>query len=109
MGQAAGVDHQGHQEIPLALPGHAHEALGDAEAGVVDQDVDVPAAVRDGLQDRPVRLELSEVGGQRDRHDALLDRQLLRQRLQPVESAGHQHHVAASLGVGSGERLADPR
>ena len=48
VGQAAGVDDQGHQEVALTAPGDSRETLGDRKAGVVDQQVDVEAAGFDG-------------------------------------------------------------
>jgi hypothetical protein len=107
--EAAGVDHQGHQEIPLPIPGHVREALGDGEARIVDQGVDHPTPRRHRRQHRHMRLKYGQVRRDREGLNAMRRGELRAQRLQPIRPPGHQRQVVAPRGIGPGERRADPR
>jgi hypothetical protein len=69
--------------------GHVGEALGDREAGVVDQDVDMATARRDGGQHGLVGVEHGQVGRHGEGLDAVFRGKLGGQGLQPVGPAGH--------------------
>jgi hypothetical protein len=65
-------------------PGRGGEALGDREAGVVDQHVHVASARGDGVQDRLVRVEQAKVLRNGEGLDAVVADKLGRQGLKPV-------------------------
>ena len=105
--EAAGVDHQGHQEVPLPLPGHGGEALGDGEAGVVDQRTH-PGPI-EGVEDGLMRAKLGKVGRDRSCSYSVFCRELGRQRVQPVLPACDQREVVPSRCERARKLHANPR
>ena len=90
------------------VPGHGGEALRDAEAGVVDQDVarDRPRAAI-AASTGGMGLEQRQVGRDGEGVDPVRGAQLRGQRLQPVGPPGDQGQVKAPRGIGPGEGRAD--
>jgi hypothetical protein len=101
-------EYGGHQHVEhllLILHGVVEERSLEAEAGVVDEQVD---AVGDA------GLDLRQLGAHRevrckhlDLHAVLLP-QPRRQLGQPPLVAGDQHQLVAALGEPAGERMTDP-
>ena len=75
------------------------------EAGVVDDHVDAAVRLHSAIHQALDLLARSDVG----LNDSVLaERQLLGERLKPVETARAQHELGAALGEMSGGGLAEP-
>ena len=102
-----GEDHDGLAVDPdhlgLALDGKVGEAAAEAEAGVVDEQVDLDTELVD------LALQLPRVDSQVVDDHVGGDRQGVRERLEAVGATGDQDELVAPLGELPGELLADPR
>jgi len=107
IGERARASHHGHQEVPLPRPGHACEALGDAEAGIVDQHVDSrPLSARAAITGA-WGLEHRQVGRNDQGLDAVRGGQFSRQaRSRSARRATRATSRAASR-IGAREGLAE--
>lgn len=96
------------QQLQFALPRNLHVRAVDAEAGVVDEQIDgeprvagAPMQLRRGIGSPEVQ-RLHVYG------DAVRGPQRVGELLQPVLAARHEHQVRAVLGEHARELLADP-
>jgi hypothetical protein len=72
--------------------------IGNREPGIVDEYVDRTVAGGDRVHDDTVCVSLGQVGADGIGFDAVRRNQCLRQRLQPVEPAGHKHNIVPGGG-----------
>ena len=78
-----------------------------ADAGVVDQDVEVEAALAEARVERPRRVRLRDVEGDRQRRDGKVALDRGGCLLQRARIARDERHVAAGLGEAAGKRQPD--
>ena len=109
-GCVAESQHGGDQHVEHGLLGLDvvdQEPVLEAEAGVVDQQVDGPGGIgQPGLHGGQLR-PVGEVGGQDLDRDGVLVAELLGDRLQPLAVTRDQHQVVAPTGEVGGEGMAD--
>ncbi len=79
----------------------------EADAGAIDQCVEIEAVGGKVRVDHRRRLRFGDVHGNRQRLDLLLARDGRGRRLQGVGVARHQRNIVSGLGEAPGERKAD--
>jgi hypothetical protein len=103
-------EHGGDEHVEQALLGLdvvGQEPLLEAEAGVVDQQVDRPRRIRQPRLHQGQLRPVGQVGGHDLHVDVVLVPECLGDRLQPLPVPRDQHEVVAAAGELGGERVAD--
>ena len=95
-------------QLLFAAPLLLEKGAGCAEAGVVDQQVDLLVRQFQLLQQAGYLQRLAKVAGAEQHLDAEALGQLVGDALQGVALAGHQNQVAATAGQGFGNGQANP-